>query len=83
MNQLKQITRVSWRTLALLIVLPASLHAAGEPLQAEIAQPHSSAVEVPFNEKELKAYTLEGRSSITGVAFGKTQGGDILCSYLV
>lgn len=83
MNHLKQIIQASWCVLVLFFLSPSNLPATDEPPRAEAPQLSSPTIEVPFNEKELKTYGVKGQSSITGVAFGRTMGGEIICSNLV
>lgn len=83
MIHLKQITQTSWCVLVLLFFAPSDLPATGEPPRAEVPQPSSPTIEVPFNEKELQIYGVKGQASITGVAFGRTVGGEIVCSDFV
>ncbi|MBA3752586.1 MAG: hypothetical protein H0X01_00195 [Nitrospira sp.] len=49
----------------------------------EVPQTSPLSIEVPFNEKDFENYSAKGQSSITGVAFGRTGGGEIVCSYHV
>jgi len=76
---MKKIMQASWSVFfVLLLLLPTHLPAVDEPLRAEESQTPPSIIEVPFNEKELKGYGVRGQSSITGVAFGRTVGGNNL-----
>ena len=80
---MRKIIQASWCVFVLLFLLPTYLPAADEPPRVEVPQTPPLVIEMPFNEKELKTYSAKGQSSITGVAFGRTGGGDIICSNLV
>lgn len=72
---MRKIIWVSRCVFVLLFLLPTYLPAADETPPPVIG--------VPFSEKELKTYSAKGQSSITGVAFGRTGDGEIICANFV